>query len=95
MKLITLFRSPLVLGIGLLLSVLLLGTGVFSQFNSKAIATAPGIPPELRRLSPKSYLLTWTDDSAVYVACYPTVKPQMKPAPIQQTPNRYVLTCKN
>ncbi|MEI2580726.1 hypothetical protein [Scytonema sp. PRP1] len=82
-------------GIGLLIGASALGIAALSQVNSKALATAPNIPPTLTKLGDKSYLLTWTDDSAVYVACYPTVKPIMKPAPIQQTPNRYVITCKN
>jgi hypothetical protein len=67
----------------------------FSQINFKAAATASNISPALTKLSDKSYLLTWTDNSTVYVSCYPTVKPRMKPAPIKQTPNRYVITCKN
>ncbi len=66
-----------------------------NRVNLKAVATAPNLQPELTKLGSKSYLLTWTDNSVVYVSCYPTVKPSMKPAPIKQTPNRYVITCKN
>ncbi|MEH2178091.1 hypothetical protein [Nostoc sp.] len=78
---------------------LVIGTSVLgiaaSQVNFKAFATASNIPPGLTKLGNKSYLLTWTDNSVVYVSCYPTVKPRMKPAPIKETPNRYVLTCNN
>jgi hypothetical protein len=81
--------------IGLLIGASALGIATFYQFNLKAVATAPNLPPELTKLNGKSYLLTWTDNSVVYVACYPTVKPSMKPAPIKQTPNRYVITCKS
>lgn len=91
MKLSTIWLA----GIGLLLGTTTLGIAALSQINSKAVATAPDIAPELTKLGDKSYLLSWTDDSAVYVSCYPTVKPIMKPAPIKQTPNRYVITCKN
>ncbi|MEH1841562.1 MAG: hypothetical protein V7L20_23150 [Nostoc sp.] len=80
--------------LGLLISTSALGIAA-SQVNFKAFATAPNIPPELTKLGNKSYLLTWTDNSVVYVSCYPTVKPRMKPAPIKETPNRYVITCKN
>ncbi|MGH8001788.1 MAG: hypothetical protein ACREPR_20770 [Brasilonema sp.] len=93
MKPSTKFYLPWILGGVLLLSIYVLGIGFFSQVNSSAVATAPGITPELQKLGAKSYLLTWTDDSVVYVSCYPTVKPSMKPAPIKQTPNRYVITC--
>ncbi|NMG09455.1 hypothetical protein [Brasilonema sp. UFV-L1] len=93
MKLSIKFCLPWILGAVLLLSIHVLGIGLFSQHNSPAVATAPGIPPELKKLDAKSYLLSWTDDSVVYVSCYPTVKPSMKPAPIEQTPNRYVITC--
>jgi hypothetical protein len=72
-----------------------LGIATFHRVNLKAVATAPNLPPELTKLSSRSYLLTWTDNSIVYVSCYPTVKPSMKPASIKQTPNRYVITCKN
>jgi hypothetical protein len=95
MKFSTKFYFPWIAGISLLICTSILGMTTLSQVNSKAIATAPGIPPSLTKLKNKSYLLTWTDDSAVYVSCYPTVKPRMKPAPIKQTPNRYVITCKN
>jgi hypothetical protein len=71
-----------------------LGIATFHQVNIKAGATAPNLSPKLTKLNGKSYLLTWTDNSVVYVSCYPTVKPSMKPAPIKQTPNRYVITCK-
>ncbi|MEH2138281.1 hypothetical protein [Nostoc sp.] len=81
--------------ISLLIGASAVGIAAFSQVNFKAAATASNIPPALTKLSDKSYLLTWTDNSAVYVSCYPTVKPRMKPAPIKQTPNRYVITCKN
>jgi hypothetical protein len=81
--------------IGLLIGASTLGIAVFNRANLKAVATAPNLPPELTKLGSKSYLLTWTDNSVVYVSCYPTVKPSMKPAPIKQTPNRYVITCKN
>jgi hypothetical protein len=78
---------------------LLIGTSALgiaaSQVNFKAFATASNISPALTKLGNKSYLLTWTDNSVVYVSCYPTVKPRMKAAPIKQTPNRYVITCKN
>ena len=79
----------------LIISAYALGIATFHQANSKAVATAPNLRPELTKLGSKSYLLTWTDNSVVYVSCYPTVKPSMKPAPIKQTPNRYVITCKN
>ncbi|BAZ22434.1 hypothetical protein NIES4073_33170 [Kalymmatonema gypsitolerans NIES-4073] len=91
MKLSTIWLT----GIALLIGTTTLGIAALSQINSKAVATAPDIAPELTKLGDKSYLLSWTDDSAVYVSCYPTVKPIMKPAPIKQTPNRYVITCKN
>ena len=78
-----------------IISAYALGIATFHQVNLKAAATAPNLPPELTKLGSKSYLLTWTDNSVVYVSCYPTVKPSMKPAPIKQTPNRYVITCKN
>jgi hypothetical protein len=89
--------------IGLLIGASVLGIAVFvggaspleNRANLKAVATAPNLPPELTKLGSKSYLLTWTDNSVVYVSCYPTVKPSMKSAPIKQTPNRYVITCKN
>ncbi|QLE53321.1 hypothetical protein FD724_36050 (plasmid) [Nostoc sp. C057] len=81
--------------ISLLIGTSAVGIAAFSQFNFKAAATASNISPALTKLSDKSYLLTWTDNSTVYVSCYPTVKPRMKPAPIKQTPNRYVITCKN
>jgi hypothetical protein len=77
------------------ISAYALGIATFHQANLKATATAPNLRPELTKLDRKSYLLTWTDNSVVYVSCYPTVKPIMKPAPIKQTPNRYVITCKN
>lgn len=80
--------------VSLLIGTFALGIAV-SQVNIKAFATASNIPPVLTKLGNKSYLLTWTDNSVVYVSCYPTVKPRMKPAPIKQTPNRYVITCKN
>ncbi|WP_138499742.1 hypothetical protein [Nostoc sp. PA-18-2419] len=80
--------------ISLLIGTYALGIAV-SQVNFKASATAPDIAPGLTKLGNKSYLLTWTDNSVVYVSCYPTVKPKMKPAPIKETPNRYILTCKN
>jgi hypothetical protein len=95
MKFSTKFYFPWIAGISLLICTSILGMTTLSQLNSKAIATAPGISPSLTKLKNKSYLLTWTDDSAVYVSCYPTVKPRMKPSPIKQTPNRYVITCKN
>jgi hypothetical protein len=78
-----------------IISAYVLGIATFDRVNLKAAATAPNLPPELTKLNGKSYLLTWTDNSVVYVACYPTVKPSMKPAPIKQTPNRYVITCKS
>jgi hypothetical protein len=78
-----------------IISAYALGIATFHQVNLKAAATAPNLQPELTKLNGKSYLLTWTDNSVVYVSCYPTVKPRMKPAPIKQTPNRYVITCKN
>jgi hypothetical protein len=81
--------------IGLLIGASALGIATFHQVNLKAAATAPNLPPELTKIGRKSYLLTWTDNSVVYVACYPTVKPSMKPAPIKQTPNRYVIACKS
>jgi hypothetical protein len=89
--------------IGLLIGASAFGIAIFvggaspleNRANLKAVATAPNLPPELTKLGSKSYLLTWTDNSVVYVSCYPTVKPSMKPAPIKQTPNRYVITCKN
>ena len=81
--------------IGLLIGASALGIATFYQVNLKAAATAPNLPPDLTKIGRKSYLLTWTDNSVVYVACYPTVKPSIKPAPIKQTPNRYVITCKN
>ena len=81
--------------ISLLIGTSALGIAALSQVYLKAVATAPNIPPELSKLGDKSYLLSWTDDSVVYVSCYPTVKPRMKPAPIKETPNRYVITCKN
>ncbi len=95
MKFPTKSNLPWIAGISVLIGISILGMTKLSQVNSKAIATAPGIPPSLTKLKNKSYLLTWTDDSAVYISCYPTVKPIMKPAPIKQTPNRYVITCKN
>jgi hypothetical protein len=60
--------------ISVLICTSVLGMTTLSQVNSKAIATAPDISPSLTKLRNKSYLLTWTDDSAVYVSCYPTVK---------------------
>ncbi len=87
------FPYQIALGIVVLLGVILLGLGQFPQLSSRAIATAPGIPPELKPLSPNSYLLTWTDDSVIYVACYPTLTPKMAPAPIPQTPYRQVISC--
>lgn len=94
MKRVTNLRSLWIVTF-LVLGVLIVSIGQFSPFNSVAIATAPGIPPQLTKLDSKSYLLTWTDASVVYVACYPGVKPKMAPAPIEQTPDRYVITCKN
>ncbi|MFN6488189.1 MULTISPECIES: hypothetical protein [unclassified Nostoc] len=91
MKLLTTWITSISLFIG----ASAVGIAAFSQVNFKAAATASNIPPALTKLSDKSYLLTWTDNFAVYVSCYPTVKPRMKPAPIKQTPNRYVITCKN
>ncbi len=87
------FRYRIALGIAVLVSVVLFGVGRFSHLGFLASATAPGIPPELQQLDPKSYLLSWTDDSVVYVACYPTLIPKMAPAPIQQTPYRQAITC--
>jgi hypothetical protein len=78
-----------------IISAYVLGIATFDRVNLKAVATAPNLPPELTKIGRKSYLLTWTDNSVVYVACYPTVKPSMKPAPIKQTPNRYAIACKN
>lgn len=87
------FRYQIALGIVVLLGVILLRVGRVPPLSFVANATAPGIPPELKQLTPNSYLLTWTDDSVVYVACYPTVSPKMTPAPIPQTPLRQVITC--
>jgi hypothetical protein len=81
--------------ISLLIGVTALGIDTFNRVSLKAVATAPNLPPQLTKFGGKSYLLTWTDNSVVYVSCYPTVKPRMKPAPIKQTPNRYVITCQN
>ena len=88
------FRHQIALSVVVIVSVILLGIGQFPQVNFFAIATAPGIPPKLKPLSPKSYLLTWTDNSVVYVACYPTLTPKMTPAPISQIQFRQIITCR-